>query len=67
MISIENHNGGFKLKMSWPGSGFRGHSKKARDLAEVHEAVDHYFGQNATAHHSTGRPETCPLCREESK
>jgi hypothetical protein len=52
---------GFLCKVSEPGIGVRGYSFVARDLSEVHEAIDHYYVSENKSHSAARRK--CPLCR----
>lgn len=55
MISIIKFDDRYQMRMSSPGSGLGTNTAQTRDLAEVHLAVDHYFGQPHDK-------EKCPLC-----
>jgi len=61
MLKISNQANGYKIKLSNPGSGKRGKSIFAQNVAELHEAIDHYY--MATLGH-WGENENCPLCRD---
>lgn len=58
MVTITNHNNGYKLKFSNPGTGTRGFTAFAVDLTETKIALDHYYGKPLHAKNN------CPLCRE---
>ena len=67
MLTITSDGNGYKVKASAPGMGWRGFSVKARDLAEVHLAVTHYYGTGDTgadAHHCNSGVDNCPMCRD---
>ncbi len=62
MVTISPHWGStahtqYKVFFSNPGTGTRGFSVMADNLAEVHTAIDHYHAEN----HNTAH---CPLCRK---
>lgn len=61
MLSISNGPRGYTLKFSDRGSGARGWKVEARDIEEVHEAIDHHFAGRS---HTGSRPTTCPICRD---
>ena len=66
MITIRPVYNEHKMTFSNPGSGQRGFSVMARGVAEIHEAIDHYFlhGKHKGLA-GTGRTRKgCPLCRE---
>jgi len=69
MIRITRAGNGYKVAFSDPGSGCRGFSTKACNLAEVHEAIDHYLGsadsKERYEHSGEARQATCPLCRKD--
>mgnify|MGYP001594000519 FL=1 len=56
MFKIQRNGIGFRLSLSAPGTGWRGHSVDLVSLAEAHAALDHYYG------HCSGN--NCPLCRD---
>lgn len=56
MMTITRDGNGYKIKTSWPGSGLRGKTFKAKTVAEVQAAVAHYY--NAGEHNT----DICPLC-----
>lgn len=58
MIKISHDSPGFKVVISEPGMGVKGYSVRARNLAEVHAAIDHYYGN----WHGPSEDD-CPLCR----
>jgi hypothetical protein len=60
MLKIQRHGTGFKVSISEPGTGMRGYSVQARKLEQVHETIDHYYGDP----HALG---TCPLCELQRK
>jgi hypothetical protein len=65
MLSISRHGNGFRVKISEPGTGWRGFSVQARDRKEVHECVDHYYShRNARQHCGNQRKKVCPFCRK---
>ena len=70
MLKIESQFGsdytGFKLTLSEPGTGCRGSSVIAEDVAEVKLAVDHYFAR-AKRPHGLHPVRKCPLCRDCAK
>lgn len=58
MITITHDgSGGFQMKFSAPGTGWRGYAVKARTVKEVQVAVEHYLQAHG------GRRVNCPLCR----
>jgi len=63
MISFENWNQGYLIRLSNPGTGERSQKFFARDVNELHEALDHYYGHNG--HWRREPVEGCPLCRKE--
>jgi hypothetical protein len=56
MMTITRDGNGFKIKISWPGTGERGKSFKAANVAEAQAAVAHYYNEGE---HNT---DICPLC-----
>ncbi len=58
MLAIEKDGNKYKLKVSEPGTGWRGYSVFAENLTEVKTAVGHYFALPRQCR----RP--CPLCRK---
>lgn len=66
MITIRPVYNEFKITFSNPGSGWRGYSVMARDIPEVHRALDHYH--RTGDHKGTWQPsDNCPLCRLEKE
>ena len=63
MISISIDPRGYALKISEPGTGWRGYTVIANDLDEVHLAIDHYHGDGDPPHAFETR-RRCPLCRQ---
>ena len=59
MISVSNHSLGYKVTVSYPDKGVRPHWAFARTVAEIHEAIDHYFALPPHVQDKEG----CPLCR----
>ena len=66
MVKITREGNGFKMLFSDPGSGRRGFSTRARDLAEVKAAIDHYLGGegNLPDYNPNVPVDGCPLCRD---
>ena len=62
MIAITQEGNEYKMKFSWPGTGYRGFSVYAYDIDEIHEAIDHHYLHGD--HRAGTRIEECPLCRE---
>jgi hypothetical protein len=61
MKSIKSgHGDAFTLKISEPGTGWRGFSAEARNIGEVITAIQHYYGH---APHGVSPDSSCPLCR----
>jgi hypothetical protein len=66
MITIRPVYNEFKITFSNPGSGWRGYSVMARNLDEVHMAIDHYHRMSTLVKvEHQGKNEKCPLCRLE--
>jgi hypothetical protein len=61
MITIDRGMNEYKLKFSEPGTGWRSHKVVARDVDEIKEAIDHYYGE---APHALSPQKNCPLCRK---
>jgi len=60
MICIEADGyGGYKVKVSEPGTGSRGHSVHANNYSEAIQAVGHYY--HKPWHEKPRR--NCPFCR----
>jgi hypothetical protein len=65
MFSIEQSHktlNAYDIKISAPGTGWRGYKITVSDLAGIHTALDHYFGQP-----HKGKETGCPFCCEPSK
>lgn len=60
MLTITNHNNGYSMLLSNPGTGTRGSRVQAKDVAEIIEAIEHYY---CKPYHRESQP-TCPLCRK---
>jgi len=60
MLKISHQNEGYKVAISYPGTGTRGFSVFARNLPAVHLAIDHYYNM---AHAREKHPD-CPLCQK---
>ncbi len=71
MITISRKGTGFAVKVSEPGTGWRGYTVQARNLNEAIKATRHYYGSSASnddpenyrAHINDDDPD-CPLCRK---
>jgi hypothetical protein len=66
MIQIAASGGGYDLKFSSPGTGWRAFKVHSHNVPEVHEAIDHHFvaaSREAQQQHSNSQRENCPLCR----
>lgn len=66
MIQIAASGGGYEMKVSAPGAGWRGFKVHARSVWEVHEAIDHHLvaaTAEARQQHTNSERENCPLCR----
>ena len=66
MIQIAASGGGYDLKFSAPGTGWRGIKVHARNVQEIHEAIDHHLvaaTEEARQQHTNSQRENCPLCR----
>ena len=69
MIKIESgtksgNGNGFTISLVEPGSGLRSRKYNARNMDEVHSAIDHYFGIGRTNHHHDDvGVSNCPICR----
>lgn len=62
MICIEADGyGGYKVKVSEPGTGSRGYSVHANDYKEAIRAVEHYY--HKPYHDWKKPPKNCPFCR----
>ena len=62
MISISHSTrrlNAYDLKVSEPGTRWRGYVIVANNLQEVQEAISHYFHGNSPEHNE----DHCPLCR----
>jgi recombinational DNA repair protein RecR len=59
LITIKPIYNEFKIIVSNPGSGTRGFSTIAKNLDEIHQAIDHCHGK-----HWDKNLENCPLCRD---
>ena len=65
MLSISHRDNGFRVKISEPGTGWRGFSIQASNVKEVHECLDHYYRErNGRQHCDCRRKKVCPLCRK---
>ncbi len=68
MFSIEMNEDGYKIKVSAPGSRMRGYTIMAKNLKEVHAAIDHHFAagldgnRNLRHRHTTNSVKHCPFC-----
>jgi len=62
MITISHQENGYKVKVSWPGTGQRGYNVHANDIDAIHEVIDHYYAHNGG--HAREPVETCPLCQK---
>ena len=63
MLKIEQEGNRLKVSVSEPGTGMRGYHVMARDMAEVHQAIDHYYRPNSCdKRHATNAVENCPFC-----
>ncbi len=60
MFTVERHYSKFRVKISEPGTQYRGFTVDAADIAEVHKALDHYYGEDQ-AHFADDS--ACPICR----
>jgi hypothetical protein len=66
MIQITASGGGYDMKLSAPGTGWRCFKVHARSVQEVHEAIDHHLlaaTGEARQQHANSEREDCPLCR----
>lgn len=63
MLKISREGNGYKVATSYPGAGVRGKRWHARDLEEVHQALEHYYGP----YHGRDPVDNCPLCEKEAK
>lgn len=66
MIKIERECGAMRFIMTFsaPGTGWRSYKVKAKNTAEVKQALDHHFDGGAKDHLSNGKQRrNCPLCR----
>ena len=61
MITITHEGNGYKIKLSWPGTGTRGYNVHANDVNEIHAALDHYYMHND--HYKIEPADNCLLCR----
>ena len=59
MLKIEKVYNMFRVAVSDPGSGHRGWSVWAENIAELHLALDHYYG----ATHPKAKSK-CAMCRK---
>ena len=59
MITVKRRYNDFSVKISKPGTGWRGYSVVARSVQEVNLATEHYFDGK----HNGMFPD-CPLCRK---
>lgn len=63
---IPDGNGKYTMKFRWPKTGFKGYTHVARNLVEVHNALDHHFTKGANPQdHANSKVEDCPLCRSQ--
>ncbi len=61
MITLKRSGAGFKITFSSGIPGEHGFTTKAKNIPEVHLAIDHYYGD--TSHDTLA----CPLCRVDKK
>ncbi len=57
MVTIKRQGTGFKVRFSQAISLGANFTVQARDLAEVHQALEHYYGEGH-------RADPCPICRK---
>jgi hypothetical protein len=73
MTTIKHDGGGYEMKFSAPGTGFRSYKVHAKNVKEMQEALEHHYGggpSGAKSHHTENGRKGCPLCRmsrEEAK
>lgn len=60
MLTITRAGAGYSVKISEPGTGWRGYRVYAATVREIRETIDHYYG-NEVRH--WGKRRNCPLCR----
>lgn len=66
MIQIAVSGGGYELKFSAPGTGWRAFKVHSHNVQEVHEAIDHHLvaaTKEVRRQHTNSQRENCPLCR----
>jgi len=58
MLKIERKGTGYKVTSSGYGAGLKGWSEYAKNLKEVKDMVEHYYG---VSHYLNNKD--CPLCK----